>query len=104
MIRVFGADTLVERLGPDDFQKLRKDLQKTHKSLTSINSDIGKIKAFFNWAGPGTTVGLYRPTAPFRQPSSGRPSRPWTGSGKSRGGAFSRPSKFAPCWPSPGPS
>ena len=53
MIRVFGAKTLVESLGPDDFRKLRADFQKTHKSLTSIKGDIRKSKVFFNWAGPG---------------------------------------------------
>ena len=74
MIRVFGANTPVESLGPDDFQKLRKDLQATHKSLASINSDIGKIKAFFNWAGPGTNGQGYIDRLPrfgstFRRPS-----------------------------------
>jgi integrase len=74
MIRVFGANTPVESLGPDDFQKLRKDLQTTHKSLTSINSDIGKIKAFFNWAGPGTNGQGYIDRLPrfgsgFKRPS-----------------------------------
>jgi integrase len=74
MIRVFGLNTPVESLGPADFQNLRKDLQKTHKSLESINSDIGKIKAFFNWAGPGTNGQGYIDRLPrfgssFRRPS-----------------------------------
>ena len=53
MIRVFGANTHVERLGPSDFQRLRADFQKTHKSLVSIKGDVRKTKVFFNWAGPG---------------------------------------------------
>ena len=53
MIRVFGANTLVESLGPADFKRLRADFQKTHKSLASIKGDIRKSKVFFNWAGPG---------------------------------------------------
>jgi site-specific recombinase XerD len=74
MIRVFGADALVERLGPDDFQRLRQDLQTTHKRLTSINSDIGRIKAFFNWAGPGNNGQGYIDRLPrfgslFKRPS-----------------------------------
>jgi integrase len=74
MIRVFGASALVESLGPDDFQRLRKDLQTTHKSLASINGDIGKIKAFFNWAGPGSNGQGYIDRLPrfgslFKRPS-----------------------------------
>jgi len=53
MIRVFGAHTQVERLGPADFQRYRADLQKTHKSLATIKSDLSKSRVFFNWAGPG---------------------------------------------------
>jgi len=53
MIRVFGAKTTVESLGPADFKKLRADFQKTHKSLASLKGDIRKSKVFFNWAGPG---------------------------------------------------
>jgi len=53
MIRVFGENAPVETLGPDDFRRLRRDLQKTHKSLRSLRGDIRKIKVFFNWAGPG---------------------------------------------------
>ena len=74
MIRVFGAKTPVESLGPDDFQRLRKDLQTTHKSLSSINSDIGKIKAMFHWAGPGSNGQGYIDRLPrfgnaFKRPS-----------------------------------
>ena len=50
MIRLFGANTPVERLGPRDFQRLRADLQKTHKSLFTIQADIPKIKVYFSWA------------------------------------------------------
>lgn len=53
MIRVFGANTAVERLSPADFQKLRADFQKTHKSLISLKGDLGKSRLFFNWVGPG---------------------------------------------------
>lgn len=53
MIRVFGANTPVESLIPEDFQRYRADLQKTHKSLESLKGDITKSKTFFNWAGPG---------------------------------------------------
>lgn len=53
LVRVLGENTPVETLGPDDFRRLRKDLQKTHKSLRSLLGDIRKIKVFFNWAGPG---------------------------------------------------
>ena len=54
MIRVFGANALVESLGPADFERLRADFQKTHRSLASIKGDIRKSKVFFNWAGPGS--------------------------------------------------
>jgi len=87
MIRVFGANTPVESLGPDDFQKLRKDLQTTHKSLESINSDIGKIKAFFNWAGPGTNGQGYIDRLPrfgrtFKRPSKSALEREREGRGE----------------------
>ena len=75
MIRVFGANTPVEKLGPDDFQKLRVDLQTTHKSLASINGDIGRIKAFFNWAGPGSNGQGYIDRLPRYGSAFKRPSR-----------------------------
>ena len=50
MIKVFGADAVVEQLGPTDFQRLRANLQKSHKSLFSLQSDIPKIKVYFSWA------------------------------------------------------
>ena len=53
MIRVFGASTPVERLGPADFKRLRAHFQKTHKSLLSLKGDLGKSRLFFNWVGPG---------------------------------------------------
>ena len=53
LIRVFGANTVVESLVPADFKRLRADFQKTHKSLASLKGDIRKSKVFFNWAGPG---------------------------------------------------
>jgi len=53
MIRVFGPHTLVEDLTADDFERYRKDLQKTHKTLESLKGDLTKTKVFFNWAGPG---------------------------------------------------
>ena len=74
MIRVFGANVPVETLGPGDFDRLRKDFQKTHKSLRSIRGDIRKIKVFFNWAGPGVNGRGYFDRMPrfgdgFRAPS-----------------------------------
>lgn len=74
LIRVFGARTLVERLGPDDFKKLRADFQKTHKSLLSLKGDLGKTRLFFNWAGPGAHGQGYIDRLPrfgdsFRSPS-----------------------------------
>jgi len=61
MVRVFGAAAVVQDLGPDDFLRLKADLQKTHKSLVSLKGDIRKIKVFFNWAGPGDKgKGLYQ--------------------------------------------
>ncbi len=75
LIRVFGGKTPVESLGADDFLRLRKDLQKTHKSLTSINSDIGKIKAIFNWAGPGDNGQGYIDKLPRFGSAFKRPSR-----------------------------
>ena len=53
MIRVFGGAAVVQQLGPEDFLKLKADLQRTHKSLVSLRGDVGKIKVFFHWAGPG---------------------------------------------------
>jgi integrase len=52
LIRVFGGSAVVQELGPEDFLKLKADLQRTHKSLVSLKGDIRKIKVFFNWAGP----------------------------------------------------
>jgi integrase len=74
MIRVFGANTLVESLGPADFKRLRADFQKTHKSLASIKGDIRKSKVFFNWAGPGANGQGYLDRLPrfgdaFKPPS-----------------------------------
>lgn len=53
MIRVFGATTPIEQLGPQDFKRYRADLQKTHKSLTTLAADVRKTLVYFNWAGPG---------------------------------------------------
>ena len=50
MIKVFGANTPVERLGPVDFQRLRAKLKKTHKSLFTLQGDVPKIKVYFSWA------------------------------------------------------
>jgi integrase len=74
LIRVFGAKTLVERLGPADFKKLRADFQKTHKSLLSLKGDVGKSRLFFNWVGPGVHGQGYIDRLPrfgdaFRSPS-----------------------------------
>lgn len=54
MIKVFGPHTPVEDLTPEDFQRYRAALQKTHKSLSSLKSDLTRAKTFFNWAGPGS--------------------------------------------------
>jgi integrase len=74
MIRVFGANTPVESLGPPDFQRYRTDLQKTHKTLESIKGALCKTKAIFNWAGPGINGQGYIERIPrfgdaFRPPS-----------------------------------
>lgn len=74
LIRVFGANTRVESLGPDDFRRLRADFQKSHKSLVSIRGDIRKTKVFFNWAGPGPLAQGYFDRMPrfgdaFKAPS-----------------------------------
>lgn len=53
MIQVFGANTLVEQLGPQDFKRYRTNLQKTHKSLATLAADLRKTLVYFNWAGPG---------------------------------------------------
>jgi hypothetical protein len=39
LIRVFGENAFVQDLGPDNFLKLKTDLQKTHKSLVSLKGD-----------------------------------------------------------------
>lgn len=75
MIRVFGENTPVESLGPDDFQKLRADFQKTHKSLRSLLGDIRKTKVFFNWAGPGPEAQGYFEKMPRFGPAFKAPSR-----------------------------
>jgi integrase len=74
MIQVLGPHAVVVDLGPQDFQRLRKELQKTQVSLSSIDSSIAKIKAFFNWAGPGSNAQGYIDRLPrfgnaFRRPS-----------------------------------
>lgn len=75
LIRVFGAGQIVQDLMPEDFLRLKKDLQKTHRSLVSLKGDVQKIKVFFNWAGPNDHgQGLYeRPLRygpGFKSPSS----------------------------------
>jgi len=71
MIQSFGANTLVETIGPDDFQRLRKDLQKTHKRLESITTAIAKVKAIFHWAvnHQGYIDRLPRFGSSFKRPS-----------------------------------
>lgn len=71
VIHVFGANTVVESLGPDDFQRLRKDIQKTHKRLESITTAIAKIKAIFHWAAndQGYIDRLPRFGSSFKRPS-----------------------------------
>jgi integrase len=50
LLRVLGRERLVEDLTPTDFLKLRRDMMKTLKSLTSIKTDIRKMMVFFNFA------------------------------------------------------
>ena len=70
-IHVWGANISVETLGPEDFQRLRKDLQKTHKRLESITTAIAKIKAVFHWAcnDQGYIDRLPRFGSAFKRPS-----------------------------------
>ncbi len=75
MIKVFGADTPVESLGPNDFLKYRATLQKTHKSLESLRGDLTRAKTFFYWAGPGPTSMNYLEKLPQFGPAMKAPSR-----------------------------
>ncbi len=50
LVRVLGRNRLVEDLTPGDFAKVRRDLQRTAKSLSTIKSDIRKMMVFFNFA------------------------------------------------------
>ena len=50
LLRVLGRERLVEDLTPADFVKLRRDMTKTLKGLTSIKTDIRKMMVFFNFA------------------------------------------------------
>jgi integrase len=50
LLRVLGRERLVEDLAPTDFLKLRRDMTKTLKSLSSIKADIRKMMVFFNFA------------------------------------------------------
>jgi len=50
LLRVLGRERLVEDLTPTDFLKIRRDMAKTLKSLTSIKADLRKMMVFFNFA------------------------------------------------------
>jgi hypothetical protein len=54
MIRVFGAQTPVEQLGPSDFQALRKNLQKSHKSLFTLTGPMARVTEDNNAIGFGS--------------------------------------------------
>ncbi len=71
-----ARNTAVENLGPDDFQRLRKDFQKTHKRLSSITTAIAKTRAIFNWAGPGSNGQGYFERMPRFGSAFKRPSKP----------------------------
>ena len=102
MIRVFGADTPVERLGPADFKKLRADFQKTHKSLLSLKGDLGKSRLFFNWVGPGVHGQGYIDRLPrygdsFKPPAQSALDR----EREEQAVRVLTAEQIAPCWPSP---
>ncbi len=71
LMRVLGRTELVQNLGPTDFLKLRRDMTKTLKSLTSIKADIRKIMVFFNFAyTEGYIDRPVRPGDAFKTPSA----------------------------------
>jgi integrase len=50
LVKVFGSDTPVDTLRPEDFQRYRANLQKTYKSLESLRTAVMKTRAIFNWS------------------------------------------------------
>jgi integrase len=71
LMRVLGREELVEDLAPTDFLKLRRDMTKTLKSLTSIKADIRKIMVFFNFAYNERYIDRpVRPGDAFKTPSA----------------------------------
>lgn len=49
VLKVFGPETVVETLGPDDFARLRSDFAKTHGPVTLVG-DITRTRVLFNFA------------------------------------------------------
>ena len=47
--KVFGTRRVVADLGPDDFERLRKDFAKTH-GPKSLKEDIGRVRMLFKFA------------------------------------------------------
>jgi len=71
LLRVLGREWLVEHLTPTDFLKLRRDMTKTLKSLTSVKADIRKMKVFFNFAyKEGYIEGPVKTGEAFKSPST----------------------------------
>jgi integrase len=78
LIEVFGRKRLVTDLRPDDFEKLRKEFTKGHgrkrrgHGPTTLTNDIGRARAFFNYAGPNGQGLIDRPVVfgdGFKKPS-----------------------------------
>ena len=71
LMRVLGRGTAVEDLGPNDFLKLRREMSKTLKSLTSIKADIRKMMVFFNFAyNEGYIERPIRPSEALKSPTA----------------------------------
>ncbi len=69
VVEAFGANRLVDDLGPDDFEALRKQLAKTRK-LVALGNEITRVRVLFKYAYDATLID--RPIKygqAFRRPS-----------------------------------
>lgn len=69
LIRVFGAERLVEDLAADDFAELRRDIAKT-RGVVSLGNEITRVRVVFNFAHQNQLINQsLRYGSAFKRPS-----------------------------------
>ena len=73
IVRVLGRHTPLAKLTPADFARLKADIVKARKSLTTLGNEIVRVKAPFRWAKASGLVDVEVKFGPdFNPPPKGK--------------------------------